>query len=63
MIALEHDYDLLVVGTGAGCAGAIRAADLGLRTLVIEKTDLVAVVPPPRRRDLGALATTTCSAW
>jgi ABC-type transport system substrate-binding protein len=31
-----------VVGTGAGALlGAIRAADLGLRTLVIEKTDLV----------------------
>jgi len=42
MTLLEHDYDLLVVGTGAGALlGAIRAADLGLRTLVIEKTDLV----------------------
>jgi 3-oxosteroid 1-dehydrogenase len=42
MTVLEHDYDLLVVGSGAGALlGAIRAADLGLRTLVIEKTALV----------------------
>lgn len=35
-------FDLLVVGSGAGALfGAIRAADLGLKPLVVEKTPLV----------------------
>jgi 3-oxosteroid 1-dehydrogenase len=39
---LQHDFDLVVVGSGAGALlGAIRAADLGLKPLVIEKTALV----------------------
>lgn len=38
----QHQYDVIVVGTGAGALmGAIRAADEGLKTLVIEKTELV----------------------
>ena len=39
---MQHDFDLVVVGSGAGALlGAIRAADLGLKPLVIEKTALV----------------------
>ena len=38
----EQVFDLVVVGTGAGALlAAVRAADEGLKTLVIEKTDLV----------------------
>ena len=39
---MQHDFDLVVVGSGAGALlGAIRAADLGLKPLVIEKAALV----------------------
>ncbi len=39
---LESTFDLIVVGSGAGAlAGAIRAHDLGLKPLVVEKTELV----------------------
>jgi 3-oxosteroid 1-dehydrogenase len=39
---LQHEFDLVVVGSGAGALlGAIRAADLGLKPLVIEKSALV----------------------
>ena len=39
---MQHEFDLLVVGSGAGALlGAIRAADLGLKPLVVEKTALV----------------------
>jgi 3-oxosteroid 1-dehydrogenase len=39
---LQHDFDLVVVGSGAGALlGAICAADLGLKPLVVEKTALV----------------------
>lgn len=39
----NHDetYDVIVVGSGGGLVGAYVAASRGLRTLVIEKTDLV----------------------
>jgi 3-oxosteroid 1-dehydrogenase len=37
----EQEYDLIVVGSGAGALlGAIRAQEQGLRTLVVEKADL-----------------------
>lgn len=37
----EQEYDLIVVGSGAGALlGAIRAQEQGLKTLVVEKTDL-----------------------
>ena len=36
----EHHYDFVIVGSGAGAlAAAIRATDLGLRTLIIEKSE------------------------
>lgn len=39
---MQQDYDLIVVGSGAGALlGAVRAADLGLKPLVIEKSSLV----------------------
>lgn len=39
---MQHEFDLIVVGSGAGALlGAIRAADLGLKPLVVEKTGLV----------------------
>lgn len=39
---MEHEYDVIVVGSGAGgMLTAIRAADEGLSVLMIEKTDLV----------------------
>lgn len=41
MTAADHQCDVLVVGSGAGAlAGALLAAGAGLRTVVIEKTDL-----------------------
>lgn len=37
-MALETDYDLIVIGSGpGGYVGAIRAAQLGLKTAIIEK--------------------------
>jgi 3-oxosteroid 1-dehydrogenase len=40
--ASENEYDLIVVGSGAGALlGAVKAADEGLKVLVIEKTALV----------------------
>ncbi len=40
MEAWDHSVDFLVVGSGAaGMAGALRAHDLGLTTLIIEKSD------------------------
>lgn len=37
----DHSVDLLIVGSGAGAmTAAIRAHDLGLTTLLIEKTDM-----------------------
>lgn len=37
----EQEYDLIVVGSGAGALlGAIRAQEQGLKTLVVEKTEL-----------------------
>lgn len=37
-----HSYDLIVVGSGAGALlGAIRAQEQGLKTLVIEKAELL----------------------
>ncbi|MPS93618.1 FAD-dependent oxidoreductase [Comamonas sp.] len=37
----EQEYDLIVVGSGAGALlGAIRAQEQGLRTLLVEKTEL-----------------------
>lgn len=42
MAASENEYDLIVVGSGAGALlGAVKAADEGLRVLVLEKTALV----------------------
>ncbi|WP_233151739.1 FAD-binding protein [Pelomonas sp. KK5] len=39
---MEHSYDLVVVGSGAGALlAAVRAADEGLSVLVVEKTGLV----------------------
>jgi dihydrolipoamide dehydrogenase len=38
---MAHDYDLIVIGGGpAGYAGAIRAAQLGLKTLCVERDKL-----------------------
>ncbi|MFE9924509.1 FAD-dependent oxidoreductase [Streptomyces sp. NPDC005774] len=37
----EDSYDVIVVGSGGGLVGAYVAASRGLRTLVIEKTDVV----------------------
>lgn len=38
----QHQYDVIVVGTGAGAMlAAVRAADEGLKTLIVEKTELV----------------------
>ena len=39
---MQQTYDVIVVGSGAGALlAAVRAADEGLRTLVVEKTELV----------------------
>lgn len=39
---MEHDFDVVVVGSGAGALlAAIRAADEGLKALVVEKADVV----------------------
>lgn len=39
---MEHNFDVVVIGSGAGALlAAIRAADEGLRTLVIEKADVL----------------------
>ncbi len=39
---MDHEFDLIVVGSGAGALlGALRAADLGLQPLIVEKTDLI----------------------
>ena len=39
---MQQTYDVIVVGSGAGALlAAVRAADEGLTTLVVEKTDLV----------------------
>ena len=39
---MQQTYDVIVVGSGAGALlAAVRAADEGLRALVVEKTDLV----------------------
>ncbi|MCD4533064.1 FAD-dependent oxidoreductase [Nocardioides sp. cx-169] len=35
------EYDVIVVGSGAGLVGAYAAASRGLRTLVIEKTEFI----------------------
>jgi succinate dehydrogenase/fumarate reductase flavoprotein subunit len=57
---LQHDFDLVVVGSGAGALlGAIRAADLGLKPLVIEKTASSAAPRRPRAAASGSPATTT----
>lgn len=41
MASWDHEVDVLVVGSGAaGMAAAIRAHDLGLEVLMIEKSDL-----------------------
>ncbi len=41
MAPVDHQCDVLVVGSGAGAlAGALLAATAGLRTVVIEKTEL-----------------------
>lgn len=38
----EQQFDVIVVGSGAGgLLGAIRAADQGLKTLLVEKTDVL----------------------
>jgi 3-oxosteroid 1-dehydrogenase len=40
-VRTNNDYDLVVVGTGAGgLVGALRAAENGLRVLVLEKADV-----------------------
>lgn len=41
--SIDHDsvFDLVVVGSGTGLAAALASHRLGLKTLVIEKTDLV----------------------
>lgn len=39
--AAEASFDLVVVGSGTGLAAALAGHDLGLKVLVIEKTDLV----------------------
>lgn len=36
----DHETDLLVIGSGAGAVGALRAAANGKRALVVEKTEL-----------------------
>lgn len=42
MAPVDHQCDVLVVGSGAGAlAGALLAASSGLRTVVIEKTELL----------------------
>ena len=39
---MNAEYDLIVVGSGAGAlVAAIRAAELGLKPVVIEKAELV----------------------
>ncbi|MFI6338930.1 FAD-binding protein [Streptomyces sp. NPDC050535] len=37
----EDTYDVIVIGSGGGLVGAYVAASRGLRTLVVEKTDVV----------------------
>lgn len=37
----DHEFDLLVVGSGAGLTGAVAAAVAGLDVLVIEKSEYV----------------------
>ncbi|MFJ1969447.1 FAD-dependent oxidoreductase [Streptomyces sp. NPDC087903] len=41
MTISEDTYDVIVVGSGGGLVGAYVAASRGLRTLVVEKTDVV----------------------
>ena len=37
---MKQDYDLIIIGSGAGAlTAAVRAADLGLSPLVIEKSE------------------------
>ncbi len=40
-MSTEERYDVIVVGTGGGLIGAYAAAERGLRTLVIEKSEYV----------------------
>ena len=65
---MQHDFDLVVVGSGAGALlGAIRAADLGLKPLVLEKTALVggtpdsAPAPYPASVPMVESCTTVCA--
>ena len=40
--SLEDEYDFVAIGAGTGgLVGAMTAADLGLRTLIVEKTELL----------------------